>query len=140
VFTGFIFFGGQIINFLYKIPALIEIKEYLNLTKDSLESFTIFLILIMLPITIIVFLISARFNRGTKSKTKKAITVPKSRRNEVLKNANPKPLLKVNKEKKKSSSPSIKKSKDNTPKEKLIKTETKQNKIRAIGLTGLQIK
>jgi hypothetical protein len=142
IFTGFIFFGDEIITFLYGIPLIVEIEEYLGLTKDNVESFAIFLMAVMMPFTIAVFLISKRFNKRQKNeirKTKKVITVPKPGRQQMLKNAGAKPL-KVKKERKKVNIPSVKKPKSKVEEKKPVEVEIKQIKTKTIGLTGLQIK
>lgn len=138
-FAGFVFFGDQIIAFLYGIPFLVEIREYLGLTRDSLKSFAIFVLLIMVPFTITVLIISARYNKrmeGKTQQTKKVVTVPDSTRQSLEKAAKTRPL-KAKKERKKVTLPTIK-----LPKIKKVKSveEVVETKTGTIGLTGLQIK
>lgn len=144
VFAGFVFFGDQIIAFLYSIPVLVQIKDYLGLTRDSLESFAIFVLMIMIPFTIIVFLVSSRYTKriaGKTKKPKKIVTGPPPTRESLKQAAKTRPL-KAKKERKKLNLPSIKLPKINFSKFKKAKSSEKavETKTKTIGLTGLQIK
>jgi hypothetical protein len=98
----------------------------------------------MIPFTIIVLLISARYNKRMETKTekpKKISTVPAPTRENLKKAAQTRPL-KAKKERKKLNLPSIKLPKINFSKFKKVKSaeEAVETKTKTIGLTGLQIK
>jgi hypothetical protein len=67
--ASFIFFGDQITAFLYTIPLLVQIKEVFGITRDTLETIVVFVIIVMLPFTILIFSLGSRL-RSYKKKEK----------------------------------------------------------------------
>ena len=139
-FGLFVFFGEPIRAFLNTIPLIVSIKEYFELDMTNIESFVIFLMIIMIPITLIVFKVSKRFTR--KEKKVISMQVPSGA---LINNGKTSPTVK-NKAKKKSVFSLLKskpkesaKPKQETPTKQIVDKPVKISG-KTIGLTGLQIK
>jgi len=130
-FGGFVFFGDEIKEFLYSIfPSLDAFIEYMGFTQDTLESFMVFSAIIMIPVTILVFKVSARYSKtkvapkrvpNTVARPTKAIAPKKAKVAKV-------PKAKIIKPK------AVKKVKE--PKVKVV---SRKISTEGIGLTGLII-
>ena len=139
-FGLFVFFGEPIRAFLNTIPLIVSIKEYFELDMTNVESFVIFLMIIMIPITLIVFRVSKRFAREEKKVI--SVQVPSGA---LINNGKTTPTAKNKTKKKpifsflKSKPKAAVTSKQETPTKQIADKPVKTSG-KTIGLTGLQIK
>ena len=122
---AFIFFGDQIIAFFYTIPLLVQIKETFGITRDTLETLIVFLIVIMLPITLMIFSLSSRMSAHKKES--KSIGAPIVQAKPLV--SQPVPVQAVGKTKKEKKAKPVKETK--------VKVEKDYYEL---GLTGIRIK
>jgi hypothetical protein len=157
-FAGYVFFGEQIAAISDSIPIIYNFKEYMGLTSDNMESFIIFMLIIMVPLTVVTVKASKGLTSAPKrSSRSKIITIPipthmSSKIPSDKKLKIKKPDRKKTKIKEKFSFSKIKFFKISLPKlkktEKRVKvavtpkTEVVKTKVveKTVGLTGLHIK